>query len=151
MRVSCEFDFPGPMTLRIVYVPLTILGLLACPFNCMSQERAAVEASSSVQGCSGCSHRCPSSNEKSDYPQPESESSEEECDSGACRSSLGDSPRRPVTDYQVMLSLASASPCLNSLDIHGGLGQFLDNSAGPFRPSPAFGRELRLENRSLLL
>ncbi len=142
--------FCGHVMIRNVCVLLTILGLLACPVNCTGGKCVADDVVP-ARGCSGCSPSCPSSNEKSDPSQPGSEGPESNCHMGACRGVLAQSPRRPVVDQRLLLSLSSATLVPSGSHVDAVLERLEGHRSDLSRSGPASGRELCIELRSLLL
>lgn len=136
---------------RTLHVLLTIFGLVACPINCMSQPLAVGGDAPAAKGCSCCSASCPSSSEKSDSPQPGQESPKGNSGSCVCNGSVGQSPRRPLTEDRLILSASWAILARSSLDVDTALERPFANRLDPSAYCAASGRELRVEIRSLLL
>lgn len=135
---------------RTFHVLLTIFGLLACPINCMSQGSVVTGGAPSAKACSCCSPNCPSGNENSDSPEPGPNSPDGKGGSCVCDGSVGQTPRRPLTEDRPILSASWAFLAPSSLDANITLEPPFANRLDPSAYCAASGRELRVEIRSLL-
>ena len=150
MRESTAI-FRSPMMIRTASVLLTILGLLACPVHCTSSGAVAADGILPVQGCSGCLPRCSPNHENGAPSQPTREGSEPNSHMGACLGVLGQAPRRPVVDHQIVLSLMAARPAPSNPQADVVAGWLGGNRLDPPAAWPAAGHELCIAICSFLL